>query len=51
MLHKGFSKSQSGYGTVTSSHKPGTNLLRQCPCICDFLGLSLKQKIKRSQFE
>ena len=51
MLQTGFVKSQSGYGTVTPRYKSVTNLLRRCPCICDFSGLSLKQKIKRSQFE
>ncbi len=51
MLHKGFTKSQSGYGTVTASHKSGTNVLRRCPCICGFSGLSLKQKNKRSQLK
>lgn len=32
MLHKGFIESQSDYGTVTPSHKSGTNTLRKGPC-------------------
>lgn len=49
MLHKGFIESQSDYGTVTPSHKSGTNTLRKGPCArnSDTLILNIS-KTKRS---
>lgn len=53
MLHKGFIESQSDYGTVTPSHKSGTNTLRKGPCArnSDTLILNVSKQKGVSSYE